>query len=138
MKGKPDALVRLPSGDLIPVERKKSQAPKQPYDGDLIPAAAYCILIEETYGRTPPFMRVQNADRWFDEPYTAEAKPRVRQTITRIRRIRKPTHCDRSHQIRAKCRSCGQRKTVIRRWDDYFAPHSSPVHSSSILATREE
>src|SRR3954466_7676817 len=52
LKGKPDALVRTDSGDVIPVERKKSRAPKRPYPGDLIQAIAYCVLVEETYGRT--------------------------------------------------------------------------------------
>lgn len=52
LKGKPDALVRTESGDLIPVERKKTRAPQRgPYDGDLIQAAAYCILVEEEFGR---------------------------------------------------------------------------------------
>jgi hypothetical protein len=75
LKGKPDALVRTPSGELIPVERKKKRAPsKGPYDGDLIQATAYCILVEEHYGHTPPFMRIQYADRWFDEPYTLQRK----------------------------------------------------------------
>jgi hypothetical protein len=55
-QGEPDALVRTASGDVIPVERKKSRAPKRPYAGDLIQATAYCVLVEENYGRTPPFM----------------------------------------------------------------------------------
>lgn len=74
LKGKPDALVRTASGDVIPVERKKSRAPKRPYPGDLIQATAYCVLVEETYRRTPPFMRIQYADACFDEPYTPEGK----------------------------------------------------------------
>jgi hypothetical protein len=63
LKGKPDALVRTASGDVIPVERKKSRAPKRPYPGDMIQATAYCVLVEDNYGRTPPFMRIQYADR---------------------------------------------------------------------------
>jgi hypothetical protein len=39
-------------GALVPVERKKSRAPRRgPYDGDLIQATAYCILVEEEFGR---------------------------------------------------------------------------------------
>jgi hypothetical protein len=35
LKGKPDALVRAKSGDLIPVERKKTRTPPhRPYDGE--------------------------------------------------------------------------------------------------------
>jgi hypothetical protein len=42
LKGKPDTLVRTKSGDVIPVERKKTRAPRnRPYDSDLIQATAY-------------------------------------------------------------------------------------------------
>jgi hypothetical protein len=73
LKGRPDALVRTESGDFIPVERKKTRAPRRgPYDGDLLQTTAYCILVEEDCA--PPFMRIQYSDRWFDEPYTPELK----------------------------------------------------------------
>ena len=40
--------MRTESGHLIPVERKKTLAPRRgPYDGDLIQAAVYCMLVEE-------------------------------------------------------------------------------------------
>jgi CRISPR-associated exonuclease Cas4 len=111
LKGKPDALVRLGSGDLIPVERKKTRAPQRgPYAGDLIQAAAYCILVEEEFGRVPPFMRIQYADRWFDEPYTPERKRWVLEMCARLRQSRRRNDCPRSHRIAAKCRKCGQRQ----------------------------
>jgi CRISPR-associated exonuclease Cas4 len=110
LKGKPDALVRTESGDLIPVERKKTRAPRRrPYDGDLIQGTAYCILVEERYGRTPPFMRIQYADRWFDEPYTPQRKQWVLDICVRVRRARRQGDCRRSHRIPAKCRNCGHR-----------------------------
>jgi CRISPR-associated exonuclease Cas4 len=109
LKGKPDALVRTASGDVIPVERKKSRAPKRPYAGDLIQATAYCVLVEETYGRTPPFMRIQYADAYFDEPYTLEGKNRVLQTCEQIRQARRMGAANRSHTAPGRCRSCGQR-----------------------------
>ncbi len=76
LKGKPDALVHTEAGDIIPVERKQGSAPGQSYDGNLIQAAVYCVLVEKIYGKTPPFMRIQYADRWFDEPFTRERKHR--------------------------------------------------------------
>jgi CRISPR-associated exonuclease Cas4 len=109
LKGKPDALVRIPSGDVIPVERKKSRAPKRPYEGDRIQAAAYCVRVEENYGRTPPFMRIQYADACFDEPYTIERKQWVLRTCEQIRQARQRGVANRSHTISAKCRACGQR-----------------------------
>ncbi len=109
LKGKPDALVRTSSGDVIPVERKKSRAPHRPYPGDLIQATAYCVLVEETYGRTPPFMRIEYADRSFDEPYTLEGKSWVLQTCEQIRQARRTGVAHRSHTAPGRCRSCGQR-----------------------------
>lgn len=114
LKGKPDALVRTKSGKLIPVERKKTLAPRRgPYDGDLIQATVYCILVEQETGRMPPFMRIQYADRWFDEPYTPELKRWVLETSTRLRQARRQTDCHRSHLIAAKCRTCGQTQNCV-------------------------
>ena len=111
LKGKPDALVRTKSGDLIPVEHKKTRAPRRrPYDGDLIQATAYCILVEEKFGRTPPFMRIQYADRWFDEAYTPELKRWTLKTCAQLRQARRAADCRRSHRVAAKCRNCGQRQ----------------------------
>jgi CRISPR/Cas system-associated exonuclease Cas4 (RecB family) len=111
LKGKPDALVRTKSGDLIPVEQKKTRAPRRrPYDGDLIQATAYCILVEEKFGRTPPLMRIQYADHWFDEPYTPELKLWVLRTCAKLRQARHAADCPRSHRVAAKCRNCGQRQ----------------------------
>jgi CRISPR-associated exonuclease Cas4 len=109
LKGRPDALVRTPSGELISVERKKARAPRRPYDGDLIQAAAYCVLMEEHYGQAPAFMRIQYADRWFEEPYTPETKQWVLRTCERLRHARRQSDCSRSHHMAAKCRNCGQR-----------------------------
>lgn len=114
LKGKPDALVRTESGHLIPVERKKTLAPRRgPYDGDLIQAAVYCMLVEEESGRTPPFMRIQYADRWFDEPFTPELKRWVLEISVRLRQARRQNDCHRSHRIAAKCRNCGQRPNCV-------------------------
>jgi CRISPR-associated exonuclease Cas4 len=109
IKGRPDALVRTPSGSLIPVERKRGIAPRRPYDGDLIQAAAYCLLVEEHYGQAPPFMRIQYADRWFDEPYTPQRKEWVLRTCERLRQARRLSDCNRSHRMATKCRNCGQK-----------------------------
>lgn len=109
LKGKPDALVRIPSGEIVPVERKKSRAPRRPYEGDLVQAAAYCVLVEENYGQSPPFMRIQYADACSDEPYTAEWKQAVLRTCEQVRQARWRGMANRSHSMPGKCRACGQR-----------------------------
>ncbi len=70
-----DALVRTKAGTVIPVEHKRRIAPpRDPYDTDLIPAIACGMLVEDRYGQPPPYVRIQYANRWFDELYTGTAK----------------------------------------------------------------
>jgi CRISPR-associated exonuclease Cas4 len=109
LKGKPDALVRATNGAVIPIERKKARGPKRVYDADLVQGLAYCMLVEDTYGQAPPFVRIQYADRWFDEPYTPDRRKWVLAVSERLRQARKAGGCNRSHQNPAKCISCGQR-----------------------------
>ena len=109
LKGRPDALVRTDAGAMIPIERKRSRAPKRPYDGDLIQGIVYCILLEDTYGQPPPYVRIQYADRWLDEPYTQERKRWALQMSQRLREARRLDTCNRSHASPAKCRNCSQR-----------------------------
>ena len=108
LKGRPDALLQTPAG-VIPIERKQSRTPPQPHEGDIIQAAVYCLLVEETYGRTPPFMRIHYPGRWFDVPFTPQHRELVVSASTQLRSARTAGLCDRSHHIRAKCRSCAQR-----------------------------
>jgi CRISPR-associated exonuclease Cas4 len=110
LKGKPDTLVRTRDGQMIPIERKRARAPKRPYDGDLIQAIVYCILVEDRYGQKPPYARIQYADRWFDEPYTPERKRWALQMSQRLREARRAGAVNRSHSIAGKCRNCAQRQ----------------------------
>jgi len=54
LTGKPDYLVRE-HGRIIPVEVKTGRTPESPYDGHIFQVAAYCLLVEKTYGKRPPY-----------------------------------------------------------------------------------
>lgn len=55
--GRPDELRRLKDGTIIPVEIKSSPAPRggAPYPSHRLQLLAYCALVEESFGRTPPY-----------------------------------------------------------------------------------
>jgi CRISPR-associated exonuclease Cas4 len=108
LKGKPDALIRNAKGEILPVERKSKRAPRQPFEGDVLQAAAYCLLVEEAYGQTPPSMRIQYADRYFDIPFTPALRKQVLTIAGQIRSSR-GVSMHRSHQNPARCRGCTQR-----------------------------
>jgi hypothetical protein len=90
---------------MIPIERKRTRAPKRPYDGDLIQAIAYCVLVEDKYGEPPPYARIQYADRWFDVSYTPERKHWALDVSQRLREARRARAVNRSHGIAGKCRT---------------------------------
>jgi CRISPR-associated exonuclease Cas4 len=108
LKGKPDAILRTPNG-LAPIERKHSRAPRRPHDSDVIQAAAYCLLIEDNYGETPLFMRIDYSGTWFDVPFTEKHRQWVFEVSECLRAARTKDTCSRSHNMPAKCRSCAQR-----------------------------
>ena len=52
LSGRPDRLVRLRNGMVIPYEMKSAQ---RLYEGHRIQVAAYLLLVEEAYGKRPPY-----------------------------------------------------------------------------------
>jgi len=49
--GKPDYLVEVSGGDLIPVEVKSSKIGSVPYDAHILQLAAYCLLVQSQFGK---------------------------------------------------------------------------------------
>lgn len=80
--GRPDELRRRRDGTLIPVELKHRAAPRRgPYPSHLIQLAAYCLLVEDTTGRTPPFGVLRYLDREVPVPFDANLRARVLSTL---------------------------------------------------------
>ena len=71
LTGKPDYLVRQ-NGVIIPVEVKSGLAPKSPYDSHIFQLASYCLLVEKTYGKRPPYGIIHYNDHDFAIDYTPE------------------------------------------------------------------
>ncbi len=103
--GKPDYLI-ADGPDVIPVEFKSHQAPSRPYLSHLLQLAAYCALVEATYGRRPAYGVLRYADRTFEIPYTPELEARLRETLAAIREARRGGEASRNHYERQRCRAC--------------------------------
>src|ERR1700690_3984816 len=54
LTGKRDYLVEQ-NGKLIPVEVKSGLVPSAPYDSHFFQLAIYCLLVEKTYIKRPPY-----------------------------------------------------------------------------------
>ena len=55
LTGKPDYVVDIGGGVRVPVEVKSAPAPAEPYDSHVMQLAAYCLLLERSSGKRPPY-----------------------------------------------------------------------------------
>jgi CRISPR-associated exonuclease Cas4 len=109
LTGKPDYLVEQ-KGRLIPVEFKTGRVPDAPYDSHIFQLAAYCLLVEKTYGRRPPYGIIHYPNRDFAVDYTPQLESALLDQLAEIRRDENRTNVPRSHEDAARCRRCGFKK----------------------------
>jgi CRISPR-associated exonuclease Cas4 len=114
LTGRPDYLVE-DKGILIPIEVKSGRAPTLPYDSHIFQLAAYCLLVERTYGKRPPHGILRYRDRTFTIEYTAELEHDLEALLVEIRQQERRGEADRSHQEPARCARCGYRSYCNQR-----------------------
>lgn len=113
LTGKPDYLVQQ-NGQIIPVEVKSGRAPAAPYDAHIYQLASYCLLVEKTYGKRPPYGIIHYSDRDFAIDYTGELESSLLELLTEMRRDERRKDVPRSHEQASRCARCGFRKVCDR------------------------
>ena len=108
--GKPDYLVQKINGEIIPVEVKSRLAPKSPLDGHVLQLAAYCMLVEETYGRRPSYGILHYKDRAFAIDYTEKLEQQLLDLLIDMRHDHHAADLDRTHENLHLCAACGFRE----------------------------
>lgn len=108
LTGKPDYLVEQ-NGRIIPVEVKSGRAPEAPYDSHIYQLASYCLLVEKTYGKRPPYGIVHYEDKDFSVEYTHELEQSLLELITEMKRDGMKKEVARSHEQASRCKRCGFR-----------------------------
>ncbi|MCL4529626.1 MAG: Dna2/Cas4 domain-containing protein [Chloroflexi bacterium] len=109
LTGKPDYLVEQ-NGRIIPVEVKSGRTPEVPYDSHIFQVAAYCLLVEKTFGKRPPYGIIHYSNRDFAVDYTPELESALLDQLAEMRRDEYRTDVARSHEDAVRCRRCGFRK----------------------------
>ncbi|HTT45081.1 MAG TPA: PD-(D/E)XK nuclease family protein [Thermoplasmata archaeon] len=80
--GRPDELRRLPDGRLVPVELKsRSTPPRGPTPSHVAQVRAYCLLVEEATGASPPYGIL----RYSDGEFRVRWDDRARSELLRVR-----------------------------------------------------
>ncbi len=106
--GRPDYLVRLGRA-IVPVEAKPSREAEEPYTADILQLAAYCLLVEESYGRAPPYGLVVYRERTFEVPFDAGLRRALLDTLAAMRRAERRRDVPRDHDEPARCAACSMR-----------------------------
>jgi CRISPR-associated exonuclease Cas4 len=114
LTGKPDYLIEQ-NGQIIPVEVKSGRAPDAPYDSHIYQLASYCLLVEKTYGRRPPYGIIHYNNRDFAIDYTQELEASLLELLTEMKRDQHKKEVPRSHEQASRCARCGFRKVCDQR-----------------------
>lgn len=110
LTGKPDYLVQQ-KGQIIPVEVKSGRAPEAPYDSHIYQVAAYCLLVEKTYGKRPPYGIIHYENRDYAVDYTPQLESSLLDLLAEMRRDEMKREVERSHEQAARCARCGFKNT---------------------------
>jgi CRISPR-associated exonuclease Cas4 len=108
LTGKPDYLIQQ-NGQIIPVEVKSGRAPEAPYDSHIYQLASYCLLVEKTYGKRPPYGIIHYNNRDFAINYTQELEASLLDLLAEMKRDERKKEVARSHEQVSRCTRCGFR-----------------------------
>ena len=114
LTGKPDYLVKN-HGQVIPVEVKSMWAPREPYDSHRLQLGAYCLLVERSLGRRPPYGLLRYRNRTFRIPYSTAFEDEVIGVLADIRDHKDLEEVCRSHEHPNRCARCGYRNRCDQR-----------------------
>lgn len=114
LTGKPDYLVEQ-NGRWIPVEVKSGYAPSAPREGHVFQLAAYCLLVEHSTGKRPPYGILRYRNRTYAIDYTPTLEADLRELLGEMRLEERRGESARSHDEPARCARCGFRGVCDQR-----------------------
>lgn len=114
LSGRPDAV--LLEGDVhVPVEVKTGRSPKGPLFSHILQIAAYCLLMEEEYGKAPPHGVIRYGDTSHEIEYNEDLKKLVVDKMTQMRACIVKGEAHRNHNRPGKCVHCSRRSVCPER-----------------------
>jgi CRISPR-associated exonuclease Cas4 len=116
LTGRPDYIVEK-GEEFIPVEVKSTPTPPLPYEGHVMQALAYCLLVEEVWHKKAPYALIRYPERTFKVEFTDEYREKLLDVLAEMRRRESRGLPPRSHNSHARCRKCGFRDICDQRLD---------------------
>ncbi|TLZ71915.1 MAG: Dna2/Cas4 domain-containing protein [Methanobacteriota archaeon] len=110
LTGRPDAV--LMAGEAhVPVEVKTGRTPRGPLFSHILQIAAYCLLMEEEYGRPPPYGIIRYEGASHEIEYNEDLRTLVLGKIGEMRgALARGGGAHRNHNRPGKCLGCSRRE----------------------------
>lgn len=108
LTGRPDYIVQQGT-KWIPVEVKSRRVSEAPYDAHIYQLAAYCMLVQRTYGQRPPYGILHYSNRTYAIDFTPELEAALLDLLAEMRAQDHRKDVARSHESAARCSGCGFR-----------------------------
>jgi CRISPR-associated exonuclease Cas4 len=107
--------VLLEGDQHIPVEVKTGRTPRGPLFSHILQIAAYCLLMEEEYGKPPPHGVIRYDDASHDIEYNEDLKRLVLGKLGEMRACLVKGEAHRNHNRPGKCVHCSRRSVCPER-----------------------
>ena len=114
LSGRPDYVIKL-ADNIIPVEEKRGRTPQGPLFSHTLQVAAYCLLIEETMGKAPPYGLLKYPEREDQVEYNEDLKRLLVDKLAEMEAIMKTGEAHRNHDRPGKCRHCSRKDVCPER-----------------------
>lgn len=113
ISGKPDYIIRDKNNALIPVELKSGRA-NRPHRGHVMQLAAYCLLIEENYGKAVSNGIIVYGDgKQHSVKFDRDLRAELLSIVENMRRCWSEGHPRRIHDSKTRCSSCLLREDCV-------------------------
>ena len=114
LQGKPDMVFETwAMKKIIPLEIKSGKLKEEmPHLGDLYQLVAYFLIIEEAWGKRPPYGKLVYANKTFTVRNTRKLRKAVLHTIEDMREMLKGDYEPMAHPDFMKCKHCVCKDTV--------------------------
>ncbi len=114
LRGRPDFILE-DGGEKIPVEVKMGRKPRGPLFSHILQVAAYCLLMEESNQRRPPYGLLRYGDTVHEIEYTDELRNLLLSKLEEMRGAASKGKAHRNHNRPGKCASCSRRHACPER-----------------------
>jgi len=114
LSGRPD-YVLLVGDEHIPVELKTGRVPRGPLFSHILQVAAYCVLLEEEFGKPPPHGIIRYGSVENEIEYDESLKHLILSKMDEMRGLLKTGDAHRNHNKPGKCKFCSRRSICPER-----------------------